>query len=213
MPFRFNPFTKKLDLVSINQVTPSTLTSLTGDSGGAVGPDGSGTINVVGGTGISVVGTPLNNTLTVSATGGASVFVNRTVVITPAELRSLSSSTVTLIPAPGAGFIVTPFFATTVFQYGGTIPYADGASIQIAWAGPGGTPAGGTGIATLCDQSIIIDTQDDAQPCVTVNSGSPIDLASIENRAVIFGTTTDFTGGTNDDNVLTVNIQYMIVTI
>ena len=46
----------------------SLVETLTGDSGGAVGPT-SNNINIVGGTGISVVGNPGTSTLTVSATG------------------------------------------------------------------------------------------------------------------------------------------------
>ncbi len=40
--------------------------TLTGDTGGAVGPDGAFNINILGGTGIDVDGTPGTNTLTVS---------------------------------------------------------------------------------------------------------------------------------------------------
>jgi len=40
--------------------------TLTGNSGGAVGPDGGGNINVLGGTNTTVVGTPGTNTLTIN---------------------------------------------------------------------------------------------------------------------------------------------------
>lgn len=40
--------------------------TLTGNSGGAVGPDGAGNINVLGAGRIVVTGTPLTNTLTIS---------------------------------------------------------------------------------------------------------------------------------------------------
>lgn len=47
---------------------PGFVETLTGNSGGAVGPDGSDNINVVGdGTTINVVGNPGTNTLTISA--------------------------------------------------------------------------------------------------------------------------------------------------
>jgi hypothetical protein len=42
--------------------------TLTGNSGGAVGPDGVGNINTLGGTNINVVGNPGTNTLTFSST-------------------------------------------------------------------------------------------------------------------------------------------------
>jgi len=48
-----------------------TVDTLTGDSGGAVGTDINNNINIVGGVGVTVVGVPLTNTLTISVlTGG-----------------------------------------------------------------------------------------------------------------------------------------------
>ncbi len=47
--------------------TPGTILTLTGNSGGPVGPDGGGNIDVVGdGTTVDVVGNPGTNTLTIS---------------------------------------------------------------------------------------------------------------------------------------------------
>ena len=44
--------------------------TLTGDVGGAVGPDGASNINILGGDNITVTGTPGTNTLTIATTGG-----------------------------------------------------------------------------------------------------------------------------------------------
>ena len=49
--------------------TGNGIETLTGDSGGAVGPDGSNNVNILSGVGISVVGNPGTNTLTISTTG------------------------------------------------------------------------------------------------------------------------------------------------
>lgn len=67
MPFRFNPFTSKLDLTDTGGSGGGSVDSLTGNSGGAVGPDISGNINVIGGGSISVTGNSLTNTLTISS--------------------------------------------------------------------------------------------------------------------------------------------------
>jgi len=49
-----------------DQTTPlGDVETLTGDSGGAVGPDLAGNINVLGGAGITVTGNPGTNTLTI----------------------------------------------------------------------------------------------------------------------------------------------------
>jgi hypothetical protein len=50
-------------------VSDNFLQTLTGDTGGPVPPDGSGTIFVLGGTGTRVVGTPGSNTITIDTTG------------------------------------------------------------------------------------------------------------------------------------------------
>lgn len=52
--------------------------TLTGNSGGAVGVDVLNNINVVGSGGITVVGTPLTNTLTVSLTSGGLTWTDAT---------------------------------------------------------------------------------------------------------------------------------------
>lgn len=71
MAFKFNPFTKKLDITDNTVVPPGTVASLQGDVGTAVGPDGSGTIFVKGANnGIVFTGTPINNTLTLTLPGG-----------------------------------------------------------------------------------------------------------------------------------------------
>lgn len=66
MPFRFNPFTDKLDITDTGGGGTGILT-ITGNTGGAVGADGSNNINVIGGGAISVAGSPGTNTLTISS--------------------------------------------------------------------------------------------------------------------------------------------------
>lgn len=68
MPFRFNPFTKKLDLIDLTAIPPGVTVSLTGNTGGAVGPDGAGNINVLGDTvqGVHVNGNAGTNTETIT---------------------------------------------------------------------------------------------------------------------------------------------------
>ncbi len=66
MPFRFNPFTSKLDITDTGGGGTGILT-VTGNTGGAVGPDGSNNINILGGGAITVTGNSLTNTLTISS--------------------------------------------------------------------------------------------------------------------------------------------------
>lgn len=70
MPFRFNPFTNRLDLVETSSSPTGDVQFLTGNSGGAVPPSAGGNINVIGAGQVSVVGNPGTNTLTISLGGG-----------------------------------------------------------------------------------------------------------------------------------------------
>lgn len=79
-----------------------TISSLTGNSGGAVGPDGAGNVNVVGdGTSVTIAGNPGTNTLTASLVGGgvaAQSFptdLNGPVTPTAAGVLNLTGSTST----------------------------------------------------------------------------------------------------------------------
>lgn len=73
MPFKWNPFTDNWDLVGTG--TGGTgIDALSGNSGGAVGPDGSGNINVVGSGPVTVTGNPGTNTLTIAVTGSGLIW-------------------------------------------------------------------------------------------------------------------------------------------
>lgn len=80
--------------------------TLTGNSGGSVGPTG-GTINVVGGTDITVVGNPGTSTLTISATGAAVftwsvITANQTAAVQNGYIANKASTLVLLLPATAA---------------------------------------------------------------------------------------------------------------
>lgn len=70
MQFTVNPFTHRLDAFEQSISPAGQVETLTGDSGGAVSPDALKNINILGGPGIDVVGTPGTNTLTVLLNGG-----------------------------------------------------------------------------------------------------------------------------------------------
>ena len=70
MQFTINPFTHRLDAFEQTAPGSAQIEKLTGDSGGAVTGDlVNHNIFILGGTGISVAGTPGTNTLTINQTG------------------------------------------------------------------------------------------------------------------------------------------------
>ncbi len=66
MPYRFNPLSHRFDLVEVTSGS-GFIASLTGNSGGSVGPDGSDNINIVGSGPITVTGDSMTNTLTIGS--------------------------------------------------------------------------------------------------------------------------------------------------
>lgn len=80
--------------------------TLTGNSGGAVGPDGSGNINVVGSGVVSTAGNPGTNTLTISVSGAVS-----TSFATDAGTAVPSGGVLTIA---GAGTVTTSGAGSTV---------------------------------------------------------------------------------------------------
>lgn len=110
MPWKYNPFTNRLDYYEVASITPGTyVQTLTGNSGGAVSSDGSGNINTIGGNNISVVGNPGTNTLTASVTGTTNFAVqigNASGSLTSVALGSSGQ----VLTSNGAG--VAPTFQT-----------------------------------------------------------------------------------------------------
>src|SRR6185369_3874936 len=69
MPFKFNPITHEFNITGTSGGGGSGfIATLTGDSGGPVGPDGADNINIVGSGPVTVSGNALTNTLTIGST-------------------------------------------------------------------------------------------------------------------------------------------------
>lgn len=113
MPFKFNPFTDKLDIVDTT-VAPGPVLTLTGNSGPAQSPV-AGNINLLGGTGIKSVGTV--GTLTFNLTGNGFTWSTVTsatnvnpIVVQNAYVTGGALTTIFLLPAAAAvgdTFIIT----------------------------------------------------------------------------------------------------------
>lgn len=67
MPFRFNPFTDKLDLVETSISPTGDIAFLSGNTGGQIPPDVAGNVNIIGSGSITVSGNIPTNTLTISS--------------------------------------------------------------------------------------------------------------------------------------------------
>lgn len=85
--------------------------TLTGNSGGAVGPDGSGNIDILGNnvSGIDVVGTPASNLLTIVGIQASETQQGTVELATAVETGTLISSSLAITPAGLEPILVTPY--------------------------------------------------------------------------------------------------------
>ena len=129
-----------------DKAAPGTILTLTGNTGGAVSPDGSGNIDVLGNaTNITITGFPSSNTLVASLTN----FTDHAMVVgnSSGGLSSLTVATNGQIPIGSTG--ANPVIATLTAGSGISITNGAG-SIEIAATGSGGltTLTGDSGTAT-----------------------------------------------------------------
>lgn len=180
-----------------------TVVELTGNSGGTVGPDGGGNINVVGdGTTINIVGNPGTNTLTASLVGGdvaAQSFVTNVsgpIVPTAAGVIDLNASTSTYTDGGTANTIKTELQGTNHALFVGrgvhspatTIPTGTSSQLLVS-SGAGSDP-------TWKDQSALTQP---TYPCFLASLTSPATNVTGDTTIWYFGTTGGGTTGTQFD--------------
>lgn len=90
MPYKFNPLPWRFDRVE-GGTAAGDIETLTGNSGGAVGPDGAFNVNILGSGNIDVAGNPGTNTLTISETDPS--------------VRFIAGDSATSVPPDGSGII------------------------------------------------------------------------------------------------------------
>lgn len=76
-----------------------TIETLTGNSGGAVGPDGAFNINILGSSPMSVAGNPGTNTLTISVASASEIQIGVVELATAAETITGTSTTLAVHPS------------------------------------------------------------------------------------------------------------------
>lgn len=142
MPFKLNPITQKLDLVDVTNAG-SIVETLTGNSGGAVGPTGNN-INVVGSGTVTVTGNPGTSTLTISDSGSmALVWADEAVsfnAVAGHGYMSTAAVTATLPASPSNGDTIA-FVASTSDVFTLQASGSQKITINLTSSSAGGTAA------------------------------------------------------------------------
>ena len=130
----------------------SGIQTITGNSGGAAGPDGSGNFNVVGTGGVSVTTDPTTNTATISASSSGITWTDKTTSFTATvdEAYFLNSAlTLTLPASPSQGSFIYVIVAAGTTGY--NVAANTGQKIRI---GTGVTSTGGNAANTALGDSL-----------------------------------------------------------
>lgn len=131
--------------------------TITGDSGGAVGPDGASNINLLSGSNLTVTGVPASNTLTITLDGTVA--------------SSYPADVGTAIPAAGVLNIVGAGGTSTI-GVGNTITVVSGPTIATTFDTDSGSATPALNILNIVGDGVI-DTSG-AGNTVTVNAGATI---------------------------------------
>lgn len=128
MGYRWNPFTGNFDRVDSGTILPD-IETLTGNSGGAVGPDASFNIDIQGDNtqGINIVGTPASNLLTVSGIDTTTSQKGVVELATSAETTTGTDTARANTPAS----LAAKLGAQTV----NSLAYGGGSTIALNWLG------------------------------------------------------------------------------
>jgi hypothetical protein len=102
---------------------------ITGNGGGAVGPDGTGNINLVGTDPITVTGTPLTNTLTITVATATTAQIGVTTLATDAETIAGVVTDNAVVPSG----LAAKLGVQTLFG----VPYGNTTAGAIQWTVPG----------------------------------------------------------------------------
>lgn len=212
MTLKFNPFTHKLDIVDVTGGPGGTISSITGDTGTAVFGDGSGNVNLFGGSNIIVNGNPGTNTLTASVTGTTNHAVQ--VGNSGGSLTSIPVGTngQVLIGATGAD----PAFANLT-STGGTIAFTTGPntlnleviSAVVTWTNVTGTSAtmaksngyqsNNAGLVTLTMPSVASSTFGDTIKVGGFGSGGWL-IQCVATQIIHFGASATTAAGSLSSN-------------
>ena len=171
--------------------TGTGILTVTGNSGGAVGPDGSNNINIVGSGGVDVAGSMGSNTLTITSSGNV-----------PLQFNEDSGSAI-----PSANMIiVTGAGGLTTSGAGHTITVTAGGTLATTYTEDAGSAApsgnylnvlGGTGITTSgAGSTVTVSADTDVATTYTEDAGSATPSANNLNILGGTGITTSGAGST-----------------
>ncbi len=168
MRFVNNPFTDKLDVASLQGSGAGQIETLTGNSGGAVGPDVTFNLNLLGNNtqGINIVGSPGTNTLTVAGLNASTSQIGVQANSSNVQAAAQSSAILSLTPSN-----ITSMFSVSYLP----------------------SSQGGTGLSSPAAHSLIVTSGSSPYTPLGVATNGQIPIGSLASDPVL-ATITPSTG-------------------
>ncbi len=130
-----------------------------------------------------------------------------TQTITNAEMKSFGTTAVTLVAAPGAGYMIAPLFCYAVYLYGGTNAFTGGSTVGLYYGNK-------TFLAqTLFANSAIVGTTSRYVTGTGSNGGSTNTTSPDNLDLTIANAGTDYGGNAANDNTMTIKVFYTIIPV
>jgi hypothetical protein len=144
-----------------------------------------------------------------SAPPGGGV-LNASGTLTSSQIKNLHATPITAIAAPGVGKVIQPLTGAFKFNYGGSNVFVAAASQTVTLNTAG---AANTFVVVANNPTITASSNQTMLPVILAISTNA--SATLDNAAITFAnsTATEISGNAANDNTITWNINYRIVTI
>ena len=142
-------------------------------------------------------------------TSSAPTIYSATLNLTNAQIKALFTTPITIVPAQGAGTVITVTSIIVKYIYGGTNAFTGGGNLNIRYTNTTGQSIN----ASIMTSALLLGTASVySQTLNTAISGAAI--ANMENRLVcIHNATALFAGNAANNNLIKVKILYYITQI
>jgi|TARA_Y100000310_G_scaffold98201_1_gene95939 hypothetical protein len=136
-------------------------------------------------------------------TDGVTIVDNDRTTLTNAQVLALGATGITVVGAPGAGYVIDVLHGVLVFNYTGA--YTESAdNLQLYYT----SRATGPAASSVMEMTNFIDATADT---IMMFSGTPDDTTPSANTAVVISTTTgEEFGGGNASNQVFVDVTYAV---
>lgn len=159
------------------------------------------------GGGVEVQTNDLADDVVTSAKLDPTTIQTATVSLTNAEIKALRASPKTLVPAPGAGYLLEFICATLLLDYGsnGLTESADNLGVRYG-------DGSGTQISETIEATGFIDATADTMTTARVKQDGIVAKSACENKALVLHNLGDgeFGGNAGADTVMRVKIAYRV---